>query len=104
MPYEVTGVEAQSRSETEAGTALAVTVNVVPARDQFHVVHIAVFAPGAGASHRQYSQNIACPNGRGRATIPFALNEPAGTWRLVLKDTASGVTTERKVKVKPARQ
>jgi hypothetical protein len=50
-----------------------------------------VFAPGSEKPHREYSQNIDCPNGQGRATIPFALNDPAGEWRMTFRDVALGV-------------
>ena len=103
MPYEVAGVEAATPGATVAGRPLAIDVSVRPARDQFHVVHMAVYAPGAETPHRQYSQNIACPDGHGRAAVPVALNDPAGAWRLEFKDTASGMTATRTVRVaKPA--
>jgi hypothetical protein len=63
------------------------------------VVRVDVFAPDAEEPHRQYSQNMDCPAGRGTITIPFALNDPPGTWRLVARDVASGTTSEVRVQV-----
>jgi len=96
LPYEVTGVEAQAPAEADAGSTVEVTASVAVSAGRLstHVVRLDVYAPGSDAPHRQYSQNILCEAGRGEADIPFALNDPAGAWRLVLRDVASGATTE----------
>ena len=94
LPYAVREVQAtMAAAEVTAGAALRLQVSVGggDATVGFHVVRLDVFAPGATAPHRQYSQNLACPNGAGSAEFPLALNDPPGTWRLELRDIASGV-------------
>ena len=94
-------VQAQAAAPAEAaiGTEaeVRVRVNVDPGSAQYHVVRMNVYAPGSEDPHRQYSQNIGCPDGAGRTTIPFALSDPTGEWRLVLRDVASGAETTRTV-------
>ncbi|MEA3364812.1 MAG: hypothetical protein U9Q79_04145 [Candidatus Hydrogenedentes bacterium] len=101
MPYPVTGVSAAVDSTCARGDTLkvATTVKAEAAQPQYHVVRVDVFAPGSNTPHRQYSQNIDCPKGQGSGTIPFALNDPAGDWRLVFRDVASGAKTEATMKL-----
>ncbi|MFO7975439.1 MAG: beta-galactosidase trimerization domain-containing protein [Candidatus Hydrogenedentota bacterium] len=96
LPCPVTEVSAAMDSECARGATLkvATTVKAEGAQPQYHFVHLDVFAPGSDTSHREYSQNIECPNGQGSGTIPFALNDPMGAWRLVFRDVASGAKTE----------
>jgi len=101
MPYRVAAVKADVASGVRRGRELGVAVRVVPdaAEPGFHVVRLDVFAPGANQPHRQYSRNITCPAGLGSAVVPLALNDPAGTWQLVLRDVATGVTCRAEVAV-----
>ena len=94
LPYAVRAVAARPPSSAKPGARASVDV-VVTAEDAtpgYHVVRMNVFAPGSDAPHREYSRNIGCPEGRGTASIPFALSDTPGEWRLELKDVASGVT------------
>lgn len=102
LPYEVTAVQAQAPDATERGETIAVsaTVAVAAGEPQTHVVRLDVYAPGAEQPHREYSQNLLCAGGRGAGDIPFALSDPAGQWRLVFRDVASGVTAERTLAVR----
>ncbi len=101
LPYRVTGVRAGVAAAAKPGETLPlrVGVDVAPGKAQFHVVHVDVYAPGSDRPHRQYSQNIACAGGVGQGSLPFALNDAPGVWRLVFRDTATGVTAEKVVKV-----
>lgn len=101
MPYEVRGLDATAPPAAKPGSTLGVTVRVRAsvAAPAFHVVRLDVYPPGAARPHRQYSQNVSCPRGVGKATIPFALNDPQGTWRLALRDVASGVNVARQVRL-----
>jgi hypothetical protein len=106
LPYQVTGIKPQAPAAVSVGMQVPVKValqtsargaGVPPA---FHVVRLDVFAPGQTTPHRQYSQNLSCPKGNGSATIPFALSDTKGQWRLVWRDVASGVKTETVLQVK----
>ncbi|NUQ01507.1 MAG: hypothetical protein HUU35_16810, partial [Armatimonadetes bacterium] len=59
-----------------------------------------VIAPGAAEPHREYSQNVVCAAGAGRAVLPLALSDAAGRWRLLARDVASGVQTESTLEVR----
>ncbi len=101
LSYEVTGVALGGPDTATRGAAQPVTVAISATADAgYHVARLDVYAPGADAPHRQYSQNIDCPGGQGAADIPFALNDPTGTWRLVARDVASGITAEKTIEVR----
>ncbi len=101
LPYQVAAVKPQAPAAATRGQEAAVKVAVQATQPAgFHVVRLNVFAPGQTAPHRQYSQNLACPQGLGAATIPFAVSDPQGLWRLVWRDVATGVTAESKLVVK----
>ncbi len=93
LPYEVTAVTMETPGQAAAGESVTVSPAVAVSTGQpgHHVVRLDVYAPGAQEPHRQYSQNIACPSGRGTADIPLALNDAKGEWRLEWRDVASGV-------------
>ena len=87
-------------AKTGEAVPVSVEVSTDTGRPGFHVVHLSVFPPGSDRQHRQYSQNLACPGGQGKTDIPFALNDAPGTWRLVLRDVASGVKAEKSVELR----
>jgi hypothetical protein len=60
------------------------------------VVRVEVFDP-TGKLVRHYSTNVTVVDGGARFEIPFALNDPAGRWRLRARDVVSGLTAERVV-------
>ncbi len=100
LPYQVTGLQPQAATTIAAGRELGVKVAVQATQPtEYHVVRLDVFAPGQITPHRQYSQNIACPQGQGTAVIPFALNDAKGQWRLLWRDVATGTTAQSKVEV-----
>lgn len=101
LPYEVTGVTIEADA-AQRGANAEVTTAVQAAGDApgYHVVRVDVYAPGSDQPHRQYSRNVDCAGGPGRMTIPFALSDPAGTWRLVARDAATGATAETTLEVR----
>ncbi len=101
LPYEVTGVTVEAPA-AQRGTNAQVTtaVQVGANASGYHVVRVDVYAPGSDEPHRQYSQNVDCFGAPGQMTIPFALSDPAGTWRVVAHDAASGVQAETTVEVR----
>ena len=58
-----------------------------PAEKQ--VFHVEVTNP-AGELQYPYSGNVLAPGGVASKQIPLALNDPAGTWRIRVKDVLSG--------------
>jgi len=101
MPYEVTGVSVQAGTATRGeNTPVQVAVSVAGGAPGYHVVRLNVCPPGSQTHHRQYSQNLGCDGGKGSGSIPFALSDPTGQWRLEVRDVASGVTAEGHITVK----
>jgi len=102
LPYEVAAVTAEAPAQAAAGETVSVkaSVGVTGGEAGYHVVRLDVYAPGADTPHRQYSQNIGCDGGAGETTIPFALSDATGQWRLALRDVASSVATEATLTVK----
>ena len=47
--------------------------------------------------------HLAAPAGHVEGTIPLALNEKPGTWKLVARDVATGTTEAKNVKLREAR-
>ncbi|NPV46856.1 MAG: hypothetical protein HPY69_07850 [Armatimonadetes bacterium] len=97
LPYRVADLEAFAPGQARLGDTVGLRARVVPqdATAGTHVFRLDVYSPGAETPHRQYSQNILAERGQGRAEIPFALNDPRGTWRLVFRDVATGTVTTR---------
>jgi hypothetical protein len=99
----VASVNATLPGAATRGRALAGTIalqGALGAKVGYHVVHVGVFAPGSDEEHRQYSQNVACPDGQGTFDIPFALSDSPGAWRTVCRDAATGVETTREIQLR----
>jgi hypothetical protein len=57
------------------------------------VVSLTVHGPDGKRLH-YYSKNIDIHMGKGNFDIPFALNDPEGSWRVVARDVISGLEAE----------
>lgn len=64
----------------------------------FHVLHVAVMDP-SGKTVLGYSGNLRMRRGAAEWRIPFALNDPAGTWHVRVTDALSGRSTTAAVQV-----
>jgi len=101
LPYRVLAIKPQMAASAVRGQELAVKVSLQATQPpDYHVVRLDVYPPGASQPHRQYSQNISCPQGQGQAIIPFAYNDQKGVWRLVWRDVATGTTAENNLTLK----
>jgi len=78
--------------------AASIPVAIRPARGQAcrHVMRVTVTGPDA-VERRHYAQNVAVLEGQGQITVPFALNDLEGTWRVQVKDVATGVSASIEV-------
>lgn len=101
LPSAMEAVQARVAERAARGESVEVQVRVRAGeqRPGYHVVRMDVYAPGSDRPHREYSQNIGCTGGTGDATIPLALNDQAGEWRLSFRDVASGVQTQTALSV-----
>jgi hypothetical protein len=106
LPYAVTGVRATADGRLRAGEAgrVRVSVDTEPsAAAGLHVVRADVYDPkGTWCSY--YSANVRTEDGEGELVLPLAEGDPAGTWRLELRDVVTGQTAVAKLKVTAARR
>ena len=68
-----------------------------------HGVMLEVIGPDGKRSRNHGVSNWTVSGGRGKIAIPFALNDPAGTYRIVATECITGISAEARVKVKAAR-
>jgi hypothetical protein len=73
-------------------------VQVEEGRPGRHVLHTMVTAPD-GQQRWYYEEDLATERGSEIAHVPLALDDPAGTWRLQVRDVASGVSAETSFEV-----
>ncbi|MBI2297662.1 MAG: beta-galactosidase [Armatimonadetes bacterium] len=100
LAYRVTGLAVPATLKAKQGDTLRPPVAVrASGAPGYHVVRVEVYPPGAESPSRVYGENVACPAGRGTATLGLALNDPPGVWRLRWRDAASGVRAETVVHV-----
>ena len=78
--------KARAGDTVELQLGLATDGGVRPGR---HWVHLEVSGPD-GVTRPHYSRNVAMTDGKGRATVPLALNDATGIWRADVRDVASG--------------
>ena len=92
LPYAPEGVEAEASVN---GDTLRIAASVTgAAKPTDHVFRIEVTPPGAEAPAFWYSSNVLAKEGRADVTIPLALNDPRGFWRIKVRDVATGLTTD----------
>ncbi len=91
LPYEVRGLELAARME---GPALTYSVEIVPgdadAKPVTHVFHVRVIDP-SGRDRREYRRNVAAKSGSFQGRVFLGHNAEAGTWRVTVRDVASGM-------------
>jgi len=104
LPYHVRSVsvrpavtKAQPGDVVKLGLALETLAATGPGRHWFRVE---VFGP-EGELRRHYADNVAVVDGVGEATVPLALNDGAGVWRVTARDLASGVSGSAAFEVRP---
>ena len=101
LPYRVTGVEVQVPASARRGQIVPVRLAVKTAGGgeiARHVLRVDVLWPD-GSPRTYYSRNLDTVAGKAEMTIPLALNDARGTWRVRVKDIATGTTTEKTFKV-----
>jgi hypothetical protein len=101
LPYEVTGLSMEVPEAVRAGQMCSVALTLQASqKPEKHVAHVTVTRPN-GMKHRHYSRNVVLREGNAEVTIPFAVNDPTGTWRIEARDVASGQTVARTIRLRP---
>ena len=95
MPYHIDGVDAEVEAEAKAGdiAKYKCQVKVSGGAAGMHVFRAEVHDPD-GRLRREYCRNLLARAGAAEGEIPLALNDKAGTWRIVTTETVSGQTAE----------
>ena len=95
--YRVEGVAVAAGAATPGETCtVSATVEATAATPEDHVLRIEVRDPSGGLSEA-YTRTVVSERGEAQLTIPFALNDAAGTWRITVRDVATGVEGEATV-------
>ncbi len=99
LPYKVDQVGVAAAKECRAGESLAWQAKVHAAGGVGnHVLRLQVFGPD-GKERPYYAKNLSANGGEASGAVHLALDDPAGVWKLVVKDVATGVTGSTQVKV-----
>jgi len=101
LPYRVRAVNVISSNSCRRGDVLYITIQVVRDPEDYSdtVFRVDVFDPD-GNFVDYYSGNFFAKNGKAYITIPFALNDKPGKWRIVVTEIVSGVRVEKYITVR----
>jgi hypothetical protein len=92
LPYRVTGVTVTpTKAQAQPGerVPIGLTIQTASGTPGRHAVRVSVLRPD-GTESDAYTGNLALTGGKGSFELPFALNDPAGTWTLNVRDAATG--------------
>ncbi|HEY3320507.1 MAG TPA: beta-galactosidase [Planctomycetota bacterium] len=94
LPYSVDRLSVKVRRTDQRGkfklNAVVVAKGGSPGK---HIFHVEVYAP-SGERLPHYAKNVIAEDGQWNYELALGLNEPLGTYRMVLRDVVSGVTAE----------
>lgn len=100
MPYAVKAVEVSCEGAAPGKTATIRTRVVADGgRVGRHVLALRVYRPD-GTEARWFRKNIDTPDGTFEHTLPLAWNEPAGSYRVRVRDVATGTMGETTLTVR----
>ena len=105
LPYKIKKLSARALGKLRAGADARVRIDLAVEGGVAgeHIIRCDVYDPkGKWASY--YSKNVVTDGGRGELTIPFAQGDPAGSWRLELRDAVSGQKAKVRLKVAAGRR
>jgi len=100
-PYRVAGVDVKTDAgKCKAGQSLEVSVEVLPQDKGItpskHCIHLKIIGPD-NRELKHYARNLLAEEGRCRAQIRFALNDPPGEYSICAEDVASGTSGMLKI-------
>ncbi len=98
LPYAVERLALEAPKELAAGSDATISAElaVKGGEAQRHWFRVEVFKPD-GTPDRSYADTVAAPGGRATISIPFALNDAIGTWRIRVTDAAFGTSAETSI-------
>jgi len=100
LPYQVKTFSAEIPRSAKRGEEIEVKmqVSVVEGDPGPHTLRVDVFRPDGQRLWPMYK--LETENGRATVTIPVALNEELGKWRLVVMDVTSGRKVDKEVRIR----
>lgn len=102
LPYRVSAVDIQaSQDRLSQGQTLVIDLSVLTesgAPPGLHVLQVKMINP-TGEEVRYYSDNLLAQSGSCKFSLPLALNEAVGQWKILVRDVATGVTAATQLKV-----
>ena len=93
-PYQVHSVELQLPARAQRGRPIRIKIRLAVsdgAKASGHCFRLEVSSP-TGPMLDHYARNILAPNGVVWTTVPWALNDPPGSYRVRVTDVCSGVS------------
>lgn len=98
LPYRVEKLKIHpDRSSLKAGDPGHFSVSVrADGECTKHVFHLSVRDP-SGNERPEYAGNWVGPKGKARVSIPFAYNDPLGSWEIAVRDVATGIASKTTV-------
>ena len=99
LPYRVKSITLDVPASADGRTPTVVRIALRKSRygpPGAHVFDVRVFSPG-GEELPWYGRRIAASAAEAEAAIPWALNDAAGRYTVVVRDVATGVTAQREV-------
>lgn len=96
LPYTVKGVAVSGPERVAAGESVPLRVGLTTSGESDtgdHVATLQVYGP-EGSRYQHYERRVALPRGCGEVALPLAKSDPAGQWRVVARDVATGVEGE----------
>ncbi|MCE5271154.1 beta-galactosidase [bacterium] len=94
LPYRVSGLELKGPQTASRGQAVEFGATVLAAEGKEagpHVLVARVFDP-SGAAVDYYGKNLSAQNGQASFSLPLALSDTPGRWRVRVRDVVSGVS------------
>jgi hypothetical protein len=101
LPYRVERMELRAPSGATAGSdaVISAALAVAGGPADSHWFRVEATRPD-GRACEAYSANVEAKGGAAEVRIPFALNDPAGAWKVRVRDVATGVAAESRIEVK----
>jgi len=96
FPYKLNKIFISTPSRATQGKELAYEIKLDGTSPSLglHIVHLSVVDPN-GKTIAYYEENLMVSGGKAKGTIPLALNEILGKWKIRAKDVATGISSER---------
>ena len=99
LPEKVTRVRVKAPSRARPGESVSVGLSVASGGARAdRVLHVEVVGPD-GVTRTPYARTLLADGGEIEFRIPFALNDPPGSWRVTARDVATNVAATHTIRI-----